>query len=358
MITGLAHQDVDAAADAGVRNSQPEGIGRVVILDDLVCWNNLGRNVVFAETELRACAVFGSTLYPHDDEASQYDLDVHSILDVRELGLVVVLNHFGIVRAFRRDDLLRHRDGRLVTASSTWEFVPDVERTVIAAGRLVASAPRSDGALGLLVSDRLDATSDAASIPSRLCATSLGEVTALCPVSSAGDPLVAVGGDGKLTLVPVVGGDVGTPKWQVNLDFRVATIAWHRDAIWAAGPDSRTDVDDYDWESLGGGGFAVVEPADGKTVASGHLPGDVAWGTGGVAAAPFGSFLVVATRTGCLHMIDPRTGISRHSTDPVAGSSLGIAHLAVGAGRVLCGFNRGGYRLHSFVKATAVADGP
>ena len=49
VITRLVHREVDAGADAGVRNSQPEGIGRVVALGDLVCWNNLGRNVVFAD---------------------------------------------------------------------------------------------------------------------------------------------------------------------------------------------------------------------------------------------------------------------------------------------------------------------
>jgi hypothetical protein len=354
----LVHSEVDAAADSGVRNSQPEGIGRVAIFDDLVCWNNLGRNVVFADTKLRSRAVFGSTLYPHDDEPSQYDLDVHSILDVREFGVVVVLNHFGIVRAFRRADLLRHTDGRLLTESSSWQFVPDVERTISAAGRLIASAPRSDGALGLLVSDCLDTLPDRTTIPTRRCATSLGEVTALGLVSPPGDPLVAVGGDGKLALVPLIGGEVGTPKWEVNLGFRVSMIAWHRGAVWAAGPDRGADVDDYDWERLGGGGFTVLEPADGKTVTSGHLPGDVAWGTGGVAAAPFGSFLVVASRSGCLHVIDPHTGISRYSTAPLGSSSLGIAHLAVGFGRVLCGFNRGGYRLHSFAEPTAVAGPP
>ncbi len=62
VITRLVHHEVDAWADAGVRNSQPEGIGRVVALRDLVCWNNLGRNVVFADDGLRPLAVFGTTL--------------------------------------------------------------------------------------------------------------------------------------------------------------------------------------------------------------------------------------------------------------------------------------------------------
>src|SRR5262249_552380 len=108
VIAGLVHREIDAAAETGVRNSQPEGIGRVVTLGDLVCWNNLGRNVVFADAGLRPRAVFGTTLFPGEDEPSQYDLDVHSILDLPERGLVVVLNHFGVVRGFRRADLLGH----------------------------------------------------------------------------------------------------------------------------------------------------------------------------------------------------------------------------------------------------------
>ena len=86
----------------------------MVALGDLVCWNNLGRNVVFADAALRPLAVFGTTLFPGEDEPSQYDLDVHAILDVPDCGLVVVLNHFGTVRAFRRADMLGSADGRLI----------------------------------------------------------------------------------------------------------------------------------------------------------------------------------------------------------------------------------------------------
>ncbi len=103
----------------------------MVALGDLVCWNNLGRNVVFADAGLRPCAIFGTTLFPDDDEASQYDLDVHAILDVPELELVVVLNHFGTVRGFRRRDLLGlHSTGTSSHRSAVWSFLADVERTV------------------------------------------------------------------------------------------------------------------------------------------------------------------------------------------------------------------------------------
>ena len=68
-----------------MRNSQPHGIGRVVALDGLSAWSNLGRNVVFAGPDLRPRAVFDESVFT-DDEASQYDLDVHAILDVPGQG--------------------------------------------------------------------------------------------------------------------------------------------------------------------------------------------------------------------------------------------------------------------------------
>lgn len=351
MTTGLAHHDIDAAAGRGVRNSQPEGIGRVAVLGDLVCWNNLGRNVVFADPHFRPHAIWATTLFPGEDEPSQYDLDVHAILDVPQLGLVVVLNHYGTVRGFRRADIVAPDvegpgGGRLVEPSSVWSFVADVERTVEVAGRLVGSAPRSDGAVGLIVSEPLTRLADHGLIPTSAGASDFGEVTALVPVPSPDGPLLAVGGDGKVGLVPLDGGS----RWEKTVPFRVATLVWHDQALWAAGPDSPEVVDDYDWEQLRGGGFAVLDPKAGTTLTGGRLPDDVAWGTGGVAVAPFGPWLAAAGRTGRLHLLDARGGGRDWSSGAFSNASLGLAHLAVCGGSVICGFNRGGYRLHAFIQ--------
>jgi hypothetical protein len=357
----VRYREIEAAPDAGVRNSQPEGIGRVAVVGDLVGWNNLGRNVVFADAGLRPGAIFGTTVFPDDDEASQYDLDVHAILDVPECGMVVVLNHFGLARGFRRSDLVGQPDGSLIAPSAAWSFVADVERTVAAAGRLVGSAPRSGGAIGLLVSDLIDGSAGQGGLPTTVGATSFGEVTALSAVpspSSGSDSLVAVGGDGHVALVPLRGGQVGRARWEKTLGFRVASLVQGGGTLWAAGPEGGTHIDDYDWERLSGGGFAVFDLTDGKTVMSGPLPDDVAWGTGGVAVAPLGSLLVAAGRTGRLHVLDPGTGVGLTSTASLAETSLGIAHLAVVGRQVLCGFNRGGYRLHCFTVDTGAAADP
>jgi hypothetical protein len=341
-------REVDAAPDIGVRNSQPEGIGRLVALGDLVCWNNLGRNVVFADRRLRPRAVFGSTLFPGEDEPSQYDLDVHAILDERDLKCVLVLNHVGTIRGFRSADLLGHRGLRAVEPTMVWSFSADVERTVLAAGRLIGSRPRSEGAAGLLVSAPLATLTDQGRIPTQPDGERFGEVTALAVVPSPAGPVIAIGGDGRLALAPLVGDHLASPLWETDVGFRVASIEWHRDAVWAAGPERVGAVDDYDWERLKGGGFVALDPVDGATLACGPLPSDVAWGTGGVAVVPFGRMVAAAGRAGRLYLIDPRNPAGRRSTDSLsAGPSLGIAHLAVVGRRVVYGFNRGGYRLHS-----------
>ena len=51
-----ASVEVDAHPESRVHNSQPHGIGRVVALDGLCAWNNLGRNVVFAGEDFRAAS--------------------------------------------------------------------------------------------------------------------------------------------------------------------------------------------------------------------------------------------------------------------------------------------------------------
>jgi hypothetical protein len=370
---------VDAAADTGVHNSQPEGIGRVATPDGMVAWNNLGRNVVFADVQLRPRAVFGTTVFPDDDLPSQFDLDVHAILDLPELARMLVVNHYGLVRGFRRADLLGHPSPQQVEPSRVWSFVADVERLVVVAGSLVGSSPRSDGAIGLLVTAPFDDRgSDGSPLPANLQATDLGEVSALGVIESTSDPSIAVGGDGRIALVPFADGRIGRPRWQARIEFRAATVALHDGLIFAAGP-GQGRVDDYQWEGLSGGGFALLDPFDGSVVASGRLPEGVAWGTGGIAVAPFGPSLAAVDRSGGMHLVDPRTGhtgragpaahtgragpAGRTPTSPVDSgppetgppdaASLGIGHMAVVGDRVLCGFNRGGYRLHSFCNSSS-----
>jgi hypothetical protein len=343
---------VDTIAELGVRNSQPEGIGRVAALGTLTCWNNLGRNVVFADSSLRPLAVFGDTDFPDDDEASQYDLDVHAILAVPGLGLVLVLNHVGVVRGFADAALTRRGPLRRVRPTVVGEFAADVERSAVVGGCLVGSCPRGDGAIGVLVTRPLRH-----GVGGRLAiersAERFGEVTALAPVGGVGGgvggDVLAVGGVGHVAVGPVTDGVVGRWRWERDVAFRVSVLADDGAVLWAAGPDvAAVAADDYDWDRLSGGGFAALDRRDGALLAHGAVPSGVAWGTGGVAVVAVDGRLGAVARDGTLHLVDPGAPGSGPVTASLARSSLGIAHAAVVGRRVLYGFNRGGYRLHSW----------
>ena len=151
--------EIDSHPESQVRNSQPHGIGRVAALDGLGAWSNLGRNVVFVGPDLRPRAVFDESVFT-DDEASQYDLDVHAILDLPSAGLVLTLNHFGMVRAFDGDELaapgpaatggarldagLRRRRRALRDRGRTARRITAAGATIGRAAGVGASAPRRE----------------------------------------------------------------------------------------------------------------------------------------------------------------------------------------------------------------------
>ena len=118
--------------------------------------------------------------------------------------------------------------------------------------------------------------------------------------------------------------------------------------MWAAGSERAANaIDDYDWEALGGGGFAALDPIDGRVVVTGRFPDDLAWGNGGVACVLVPGALCGIGRRGHLYRFDTRDGTPLTTTAAIADGSLGIAHAAAVGDQVLYGFNRGGYRLHT-----------
>ncbi len=352
--------EVDAHPEVGVRNSQPEGIGRVAELGGLVAWNNLGRNVVFANRWWQPVAVFGSTSFEYDDELSQYDLDVHAILQlvVNGEGLVVTLNHLGSVLGFAAADVAlsgvpgsgRSPSGpvRLVHPVISTSFADDLERTVAVGTRLVSSRAASSPDGGLLVSEPLHVGIGKPSLDAEVALEGWGRVTALSAFGTGRDQLVAVGGEGRATLVALDDGRLGRSLFEVDLPLRAAAFAWDGRLLWAVGSELATSpVDDYRWEDLQGGRYAGLDPSNGRMVVAGALPDEVAWGNGGVAVVMVQGRLCAVGRTGRLYWLaDAETG-RFVSTASLAESSLGIAHAAAVGGRVLYGFNRGGYRLHA-----------
>ena len=351
--------EVDAHSEVGVRNAQPEGIGRVADLGDLVAWNNLGRNVVFADRRWQPVAVFGTTSFPYDDELSQYDLDIHAILQLAEEGegLVATLNHLGSVHGFAAAEALSgvSRSGfspagrvRLIQPVISTSFADDLERTVVVGARLVSSRPASSVGGGLLISEPVHRGFGKAALDAEVALEGWGRVTALCTFGIGRDQLVAVGGEGRATLVGLDDWRFGRRRFDVDLPLRAAAFAWDGRLLWVVGSElTASPADDYRWEDLHGGRYAGLDPWNGRTVVAGDLPDEVAWGNGGVAMVMAAGRLCAVGRTGRLHWLaDPGTGRFA-STDPLSESSLGIAHAAAIGDRVLYGFNRGGYRLHA-----------
>ena len=199
-----------------------------------------------------------------------------------------------------------------------------------------------------MVSAPIGPTTLDAPIETELAAERFGEVTALGVVGEESEPLVALGGDDRVALVPIVRGRILRPRWEIEVGFRPAVVVWDGRLLWTAGSASTPGVDDYDWEGLRGGGFAGIDPDDGRVVISGPLPEDVAWGTGGVAVVVLGTQLVALGRTGRVYVLDSERPDEWRSTAPLASASLGLAHADAVGNRLLFGFNRGGYQLHLY----------
>ena len=174
-----------------------------------------------------------------------------------------------------------------------------------------------------------------------------GVVTALGSWSTARRDWVAIGGSGRVGMLSIQGGTVGRLRWEVDLDFEPAVLVWSDGLLWAAGPAlGAAGVGDYEWERLGGGGFAGLHPRDGRPIVGGRFAHDLAWGNGGTAVVVHGTSVCGIGRTGAVYVFSTQDGTCLMRTTPLASHSLGIAHAAIIGDHVVYGLNRGGYRLH------------
>lgn len=340
---------IDSRPESRVHNSQPAGIGRIVPLGDGCAWNNLGRNVVFADSSLRPRGIFGDTEFPEDDEESQFDLDVHAIVELVAARGLAILNHLGILRIFPPlpPTGLGSDTASYLTPSARLEFIADVERITILGDRLVTSQPRSKRLDGVLVTAPV--TSATERLEAEGAQESFGFVNALAACSTAdGTGWIALGGENRVRLVNTDRGRLGVTRWDAEIGFLATAVVECGTTLWVAGSSSGgTDLDDYDWEQLKGGGLAQLDAATGDVIRTGIFGADLGWGSGG---APF----VVADgvpcgvgRLGEVHALGFEAKVTAQVTEKLASHSLGIAHAAVVGDQILFGFNRGGYQLHT-----------
>jgi hypothetical protein len=340
--SGPRATEIDAHPESRVQNSQPHGIGRVALLDGVVAWNNLGRNVVFAGEDLRPRAVYDESAFA-EDEPSQYDLDVHAILEPAGTALIVTLNHFGTARAF--DVAAIRRPGPLRRVAPVWtrSFVADVERAAVVGDRLIGSRPRETRSPGLLVSEPVGRNGTGADLDVSVALEQWGSVTALAAMGGDG---VVLGGERRVAAASLTEGAVGELRWEAQVDFEPAFLSCAGGLVWTAGSETGA-VDDYDWEAQHGGGFVALDQVDGRVVLGGRFEHDLAWGNGGVALALVPGALCGFGRRGEVHVFDARDGTLVGIGAPIADASLGLAHATADAHHLVFGYNRGGYRLHA-----------
>jgi hypothetical protein len=339
---------MDSFPVSRVVNSQAAGIGRIASFGDRCAWNNLGRNIVFADANLRPLTIFGDTLFPEDDDASQFDLDIHAIVELGDSGQIATVNHLGSVRIFDAPWPLRPGDvvGPHLQEARRLDYLEDVERVIGLGGRLVTSRPRGRRLGGVLVSQPIG--SSHGHLEADTEQESFGFVTALASSSTPdGSGWVALGGEGRVRLVEAELGRLGAIRWEVSVGFLPAALVVCGSSLWAAGSAlGGAGLDDYDWERLGGGGLAQIDLASGDVMASARFAEDLAWGSGGVALVVADGVPCGLGRRGELHALVPGERETTQLTPPLAPQPLGIAHAAVVGDQLVIGFNRGGYKLH------------
>jgi len=339
---------IDSLPLSRVVNSQPAGIGRIVSLGSRCAWNNLGRNVVFADASLCPLAIFGDTMFPEDDEASQFDLDVHAIVELVDTRQIAVVNHLGSVRIFEPPRFIQ--PGRAIAPFLNeirrLDFIDDVERVISLGDHLVTSRPRGQRVGGVLVTQPL--VSSRESLEANAAQESFGFVTALATSSTLdGTGWVALGGEGRVRLIETDHGRLGATRWEAEVDFLSVVLVGCGSSLWAAGSDlGGAGLDDYDWEQLGGGGLAQLDLVSGAVVTSARFGADLAWGSGGVALVVADGVPCGVGRFGELHALLPGAAVTTRLTSELDPHPLGIAHAAVVGDELVIGFNRGGYELH------------
>ena len=338
-------RELDSHPESRVRNSQPHGIGRVAELGDLVAWNNLGRNIVFADRALKPLSLCDETAFPNDDEPSQFDLDVHAIVRP-DVHLVLALNHLGFLRVFRTADIRTPASDRRVRAAALFQFAKDAERCVAAAGRVVASRAPSGPAGGLVISAPIGLERSQGELAVESALESWGQVTAL---ASDGENGIALAAGRRVGLAKLSGGKVGIPRWDVEVPWQTAWVEFEPPLMWVAGCDPPAPgVGDYDWDRLGGGGYSALRLEDGQCLVERRFDRDLAWGNGGVALSLASGTLYGLDRRGALHGFRGSNGEVLGPSAPMRSDSLGIAHATRVGNSVLAGFNRAGYRLFAY----------
>ncbi len=342
------------------------GINRVLSLPPCLLIDNIGRNVEVwqfqpGEREPAARMRYDLTAYPGDPMASLLDVDVHAAFLRHDSRQLLVVNHYGRVRAFEVP-------APFAALRPAWELqLPgDTERIVMAGDCFATSSPRGEftddpAQPGVLLFEPIGAPEPAAGETTRLACDQVladwGVISALT-VSAAADRL-AVGAGQRLGVFQLkcssTGLRLGHCLWEATLRFHCQWL--HIDGfgrLWTGGhrPSSSAAAGD-EWDACLGGDVDVFAMDDGAPRFTVALPDMTSWGYGAdpIVLTPDGGELYVLGRDASLHVIDVTTRASQElyaaleAPDGTASASLGIGHAALRDRWIYAGFSRGGFRL-------------
>ncbi len=317
--------------DSPVRNSQMEGIGRIEAFGNTVVINNLGRNIETCHFEnggLHRPSFYQETAYPDHDELSQFDLDMHAFLMSPDRRHLLALNHHGLVRVFEMP-AFRH------VRSLQW--YGDVERTVLIDGCLIGTSPNGfateDPARdGIVIGKSWEESNGRISFSFEL--SDWGKVSAIAQICPGNALAIAAGQ--RLGLFSVKGAAISSLLWQIDLPF---AILWIKD-----NPAQKKIL------VAGDSPFAVLDADSGRLLQQFRLTPALAWGNGAVPLTLAHDQLIGADRLGGIYSwslkaedsdsASPKTLLTETAAQP-----LGFAHMAISGNHVLCGYNRGGYKI-------------
>lgn len=329
-----ANEWIKTHPDSPVRNSQSAGIGRIEAFGDTILINNLGRNIEISRFEnsgLHRQRLHHETIYPVDDELSQFDLDMHAFLGSTDRRHLLALNHHGLVCVFEMPSFR-------TVCSLQW--YGDIERTVMIDDCLVGSSPggyaTDDPAKdGIVIGEPWGDSRER--IRCSFALADWGKVSAVEAAGLRGGLAVAAGRRlGLFSLRRSGRVRIDRLLWKVDLSFSVRWIKY--------APMERKFF-------VAGDEFVAVSEESGKLLQQFPLAPDIAWGNGAVPLGLAGDQLIGADRLGGIYSWDNSSASARIIREPDATQSLGFAHMAICGNHILCGYNRGGYRiLHANIR--------
>ena len=294
--------------------------------------------------------------------ASLLDVDVHAACLHRAGREMLVVNHYGRVRAFE----MPLATSRLRPVRE-WQLLGDTERVVFAHDCFIASSPRGEYTVdpaqpGVFLFEPVTRPKGAST---RLdCDQVLAEwdVTSAISFSEQMGWLAVASGQriGVFALAPSATGAglrLGACQWEAEVGCHCQWL--HFDALrrlWTGGYRLlRSDPEGDHWDACRGGGIAAFD-AGGTRVFDAELPDETAWGYGAdpIVLSPDAGRIFVLGRNGSLHAVTTERGstVQLHAAIDAPGRSaeieklsLGIGHAALREGWLYAGFSRGGCRL-------------